>query len=296
MPFIPPFIEQLIRYHQQRADNYHQIVGKEPPDHHGGIEIVLGKIIAEEGGKAYFLCAGGAGHGHKGHGNLQQALYGENLPIADTPVSKGKENEIDHAHLQQELGNGKQYAPQDAALIFSEGFPVAAEIRLKFVDGVQQMEVVPQELKTVHQPLGKTADGMEHRLDEQAGKKDDGAAVYDKPQNDKRNDAWIFHGQLAVHAEEAHQRAEEKRALEAEEFYDQHGGGNANGDFIPPKVCRLHGLSTGGAGGDVGIVDTDDPDFHGAADFHGDILAAHEQADDTTLEQKINYGNHHGEN
>ena len=96
------------------------------------------------------------------HGHLQQALHGHNLQVAHVVVAKGPEDEVDDAHLQNELGDGQQHPGDEAFLLALEVVGVAGEIRLEAVDGFQQSGALAQKLDFPHQPLGQPANQMEH--------------------------------------------------------------------------------------------------------------------------------------
>src|SRR5699024_2326679 len=52
-PFLP--VPDLVRHHQHRPGDDHQVVGEEPPHHHRGVQVVVDEVVAEKGGEADLL-------------------------------------------------------------------------------------------------------------------------------------------------------------------------------------------------------------------------------------------------
>ena len=241
----------------------------------------------EEGGKADLLGAGGPRHRHEGHGDLEQALHRHNLKVAHVVVTERAEDEIDHAHLDNELGNGQEHPRHQAFLLALEVVGIAAEIRLEPVDGLIQPLPLPQKPHLAHQPFGKPAEHLGDRFEEQGHKKQDGKAVDDNSQNGERDNARVFRLKLAVHPQQACHGDHHKPTLEAHKLHDEHRCGNAHGDFVPEQIRRLHGLSPCGAGGDVGVVQSQEGIFLAAEEADMVPLAAEQQPEDLPFKNKV---------
>ena len=149
------------------------------------------------------------------------------------------------------------------------------------------MEALLQLGEPPGKPLCAAAQSVEHGLIEHRPEKHDGAPVDDKPQDDQGDDARVLRLELGQHVDKGHHRAQHKGALEAKKLDEQHRGGHPGGDLIPQQVGGLHGLAPGGAGGDIGVVEPQQANFLAGPEFHGDLLAAHEQADELPLEQQV---------
>lgn len=283
--FLP--VPDLVRHHQHRPGDDHQVVGEKPPHHHRGVQVVVDEVVAEKGGEADLLGAGSPRHGHKGHRDLQQALHRQHLPVAHTAVAEGEKHKVDHAHLQNKLGNGAQHSQDDALLFGLKVVGVAGEVPLELVDGLLGVKAPLQPGEPPGDPLGRPAQAVEHGLIKHRPEKHHRAPVDHKPQDDPGDDAGVLRLELWQHVDKRRQGHQHKGALEAEELDEQHRRGHPGRDLVPQKVGRLHGLPSRGAGGDVGVVNPQQADFLPGPEAQMDVLASHQQADQLPLEEEV---------
>ena len=205
-------------------------------------------------------------------------------------VGERAENDVQHAHLQDDLRDRKQHGVDEVPLLALEFLGIGGEIRLKAAHFFDVRLAPAQEPALAEEPDDGVCQRVQHRRAEQQRDRDDPEPVDRDADDDDRNQLRALRLQLRIHIEERRDRAEHEGKLVGEEFDEQHRRRVARIDLAAQQIRHLHRLPAGRARSDVGIVKADEADLEGCPEADALALTPEQHAADLPLHDEEHAG------